>query len=296
MTKPRRYIHDDSLGYRPRPGHAEPGLTIDGDGFRGSDPTPPGRLEAPLLAVGDSFTFGDGVSDRETWPAQLQRLSGHRVLNGGVSGYGFDQIVLRAESLAAAVQPSLIIVGFIADDILRTELKRLWWRDKPWFALERGQLVLNGLPVRNRALSALRPLLRPYELLLRHAGPDLQHWLRYHVRVHPRGSGETIGRGLTKRLAALQCSSGARVLVVALYDGRAWQDDRFAAEQRRITGSILEAARAEGLAVVDSFPVLAAVPDRPSMYNAWHMSARGYRIMARLIAAALDRERGSVAP
>ena len=59
---------------------------------------------APILAVGDSFTFGDEVNDGQTWPAQLQLLTGRRVLNGGVSGYGFDQIVLRAEQLAAKIQ------------------------------------------------------------------------------------------------------------------------------------------------------------------------------------------------
>jgi hypothetical protein len=33
--------------------------------------------------------------DEETWPTQLQRLTGRRVLNGGVTGYGFDQMVLQ---------------------------------------------------------------------------------------------------------------------------------------------------------------------------------------------------------
>jgi hypothetical protein len=40
--------------------------------------------------MGGSFTFGEDVSDLEAWSAQLQRLTGRRVLNGGVSGYGFD--------------------------------------------------------------------------------------------------------------------------------------------------------------------------------------------------------------
>jgi hypothetical protein len=38
----------------------------------------------PILAVGDSYTFGDQVSDWETWPAQLERLTGRKVINGGV--------------------------------------------------------------------------------------------------------------------------------------------------------------------------------------------------------------------
>ena len=62
---------------------------------------------------------------------QLQQLTGRRVLNGGVSGYGFDQTVLRAEQLAARYKPSAIVVSFIADDIQRTEMRRLWSADKP---------------------------------------------------------------------------------------------------------------------------------------------------------------------
>ena len=76
------------------------GFSFDAEGFRrsaampGGGTTPDGSV---ILAVGDSFTFGDEVKDDETWPAHLQQLLGRRVLNAGVSGYGFDQIVLRAE-------------------------------------------------------------------------------------------------------------------------------------------------------------------------------------------------------
>ena len=44
---------------------------------------------------------GDEVDDREAWPAQLQGLLGRRVVNGGVTGYGLDQMVLRAERFVA---------------------------------------------------------------------------------------------------------------------------------------------------------------------------------------------------
>ena len=51
----------------------------------------------PILAVGDSYTYGEEVGENDSWPAQLQRIKNQRVLNAGVSGYGFDQSVLRAE-------------------------------------------------------------------------------------------------------------------------------------------------------------------------------------------------------
>jgi hypothetical protein len=72
---------DELLGYVPREGfsatmNALPWhggkLTIRKDGFRsnGSEPPP---LPAEVLVVGDSFTFGEQVSNNETWPACLER-------------------------------------------------------------------------------------------------------------------------------------------------------------------------------------------------------------------------------
>jgi hypothetical protein len=118
-----RYIDDPALGYVPRPNYSAAGLSFDADGFRGSRAAPGGDT---VLAVGDSFTSGEEVKDEETWAAHLQQLLGKRVLNAGVSGYGFDQIVLRAEMIVRTRHPSAVVVSFIADDVLRTEMRRQW--------------------------------------------------------------------------------------------------------------------------------------------------------------------------
>ncbi|MDP1747857.1 MAG: hypothetical protein Q8L22_00250, partial [Reyranella sp.] len=210
-----RYVHDDRLGYVPRAGHAAPGLTIEADGRRSTGAamsvTGPG---APILAVGDSFTFGAEVDDPQTWPAQLQKITGWRVLNAGVIGYGFDQIVLRAEALAPLYKPEAIVVAFIADDIRRAEMRRLWSADKPYFDIENGAPVLRGVPVPPRAdpkttltfwQSTLGYSLL-FDFILRRL--DLLHdWFGDHVRVHPPGTGERIACLLTRRLADLQRSS-----------------------------------------------------------------------------------------
>ncbi|MDP2332581.1 MAG: GDSL-type esterase/lipase family protein [Reyranella sp.] len=301
-----RHIHDARLGHTPRPNYAAPGLTIDADGLRltGEPPASAAGTGGPILggsilAVGDSFTFGEEVADDEAWPAQLQQLVGRRVLNAGVSGYGFDQIVLRAETLAATFAPSAIIVAFIADDIRRTEMRRLWGADKPYYDIEKETLTLRNVPVPPRAAPQAtlnfwhRILGYSYlaDFLMRRL--DLLYdWYGDHLRVHPAGTGERIACLLTERLAELQRSGGARVLVVAEYDRVVWDDPAFAAEQRRLTEGLLACARQRGLDTIDSFAVMsrhAGDKGPRGLYVQWHMNAEGNRLIARAIAADLAR-------
>ena len=90
---------DQLLGYVPREGFSgvinargwtNARVTIRKDGFRsnGSEASPP---LADVLGVGDSLTFGDQVSDNDTWPACLERKLGRSVDNGGMFGYGAAQ-------------------------------------------------------------------------------------------------------------------------------------------------------------------------------------------------------------
>ena len=55
-----------------------------------------------VLTVGDSFTFGDQVSDKDTWQSCLNdKESRYFFINGGVGGYGILQSILRAEELSS---------------------------------------------------------------------------------------------------------------------------------------------------------------------------------------------------
>ena len=284
-------MHDDRLGYAPKPGFRGAGaggwpVTIDAAGFRGGG-VGDAETDGAILALGDSYTFGEEVGDTETWPAQLEGLIGRRVLNGGVSGYGFDQIVLRTEQLAERHKPSMVIVGFIADDIRRTEMRRLWGRDKPWFGLVAGELALQGAPVPKRKPLAPSWLRHRLQRILIELPAPLQHLVGYHVRKHPAGHGSGIVRRLVDRLARLEGTQGCRVVLLAQYHPLVWIDRTFAAEERRATREVLDRASGLGLATVDTYPRFAAEPAAAALYVNSHINARGNAMIASLLAARL---------
>ena len=170
------YEHDSRLGWVPR-AHARSVLwnvpvTTGRDGIRqNGHPLDDTRMRSQVLALGDSFTFGDGVADADTWPAYLERLLDQRlparryqVLNAGASSYGLDQAILRAEDLIPRYRPELVILSFIEDDIERCREVVRHGQPKPYFVLTRGQLDRQNVPV---PLPAANSDTREY--LLRHS-------------------------------------------------------------------------------------------------------------------------------
>jgi len=74
----------------------------------------------PLVVVlGDSYSFGIGVSDGEEYPAVMKRaLSGQvEVLNLGAPGWGLTQEIRRYFELGSGRDPRLIILQFCANDL-----------------------------------------------------------------------------------------------------------------------------------------------------------------------------------
>ncbi|WP_295144935.1 GDSL-type esterase/lipase family protein [uncultured Reyranella sp.] len=282
------HVHDGDLGYVPRPGvrgsvQAGGPVTIEANGFRFSGDKPV-SADTPILAVGDSFTYGEDVGDLDAWPSQLQWMIGRTILNGGVSGYGLDQIVLRTERLVALHKPALVIVSMIANDVQRTEWRRLWWHDKPWFAFEEGRLLLRGVPIPERTILPLS-IRRRMERLLFGLPPALQQLTGYSIRVHPAGTGATISRALIERLANLQLASRVKLVLVAQYDAHAWLGRGQAQEQRNVLGPLLQCAAMRGIETLDTFHRLAAEPRPGDFYATHHMNARGNQMIASLLAA-----------
>jgi hypothetical protein len=258
-------FHPD-LGYIPEPGfagfidHWDSQVTIldrsvrsNGAGAKAADPSAP-----VILTVGDSFTFGDEVSDHETWPALLEQKSGYRVINAGVSGYGLDQAILRAERLIPRIEPDLLLVSFIPDDIARTEMAVRAGVAKPYFEVAGDRLVRRNAPVpRLPAGETKLGLLREiagYSYLLNWAANRLNLGEWWYVgnwtTEHAHTDGPRVACLLMDRLKAIADRGDMEVVLVAQYDLATLQGST---DGRHTASGVLGCAKDRGLEVVDLY-------------------------------------------
>lgn len=288
----RRFVHDSRLGYAPQPGFTSEDINYDSHGFR---VTPGAAGGMPILAVGDSFTHGDEVSDDETWPTYLQEKTGRRTVNAGVSAYGIDQAVLRAEILARTVRPGMIVLSFIADDLRRAEMKRTWGVEKPYFELHGDSLALRNTPVPHapKARDTLTFWHRAlgWSVLADEVVNRLGLWDRWgtdNVRVLAPGTGERLACPMMRRLSQI----GVPTLVIAQYDSSVWEEKQERIDQRRQTALVLKCAASAGLATLDTFDIIGGMIEdgADELYeDDGHMSAEGNQLVASAIVDELRR-------
>ncbi len=179
-------------------------------GMRGAREYPLERTGAPrIVAVGDSFTFGQCVGDDQSFPGRLEQLLPEsEVLNLGVMGYGHDQSLQRLRVHGLAYRPDVVLLGFHRMDMARN---RLSFRDyaKPRFVLEDGdRLALAGVPVPmpEEVLGSLQPRLWNYVLV----------WWNRRYWERDNETELALTRAIVKQMAADAAGAGARLAVVYL--------------------------------------------------------------------------------
>jgi hypothetical protein len=298
---------DPQLGYVPRPGYSgldhvrKVHVSFDKHGLRShrhNEPQP-ANIAPPILVVGNSYAMGEEVHDDETFPSHLEEILDHRVLNGGVKGYGIDQVVLRAEELVQRFRPGILVMSFIADDVRRSKMRILWGMNKPYFEIVDGGLVLRNVPVppppdAMRPIDSVRALLG-YSFLvnvsMRRLGLD-DYWLRgFTEEAHDNA--EQVSCLLMDRLRQRGREHRADVLLVAQYSPHAWHREATLRFESDIIDKVLACANASELRTLDTRQAFEAAVrgggvERYYVSGGHHLSDAGNRLTAELIANRLQ--------
>jgi len=131
-------------------------VTINGQGYRNREEfdieVPPGKLR--VVCSGDSFTFGYGVGDEDTWCSVLQQRHPRvEVVNMGQGGYGFDQVylwyLLDQQEKSLQHQIHLFCIG--PNQIVRMRHDRFVGYGKPILKMQADRVVADRVPVPKRA-------------------------------------------------------------------------------------------------------------------------------------------------
>lgn len=270
-------------------------VTILPPGIRANDN--PAVSEVPLtLAVGDSFTFGEQVSNHETWPSLLEAKLGTKVVNGGGCAYAMDQVYLRAVQLLQTFKPKQLIVSIDGIELARNRLKTsaAAAASKPYFEIHQDKLVAKNIPV-------------PFKPERQMAGTPFQKAVSYSFLLdrlfnhfageswmEPRGmrvsndetemDGERIGCLLTRKFKELAQANSVDMLFIS-------QSGHFETMKDFPTAfNAMECARKEGIATLDLEGPLTAIyhANRPLydelFFAQGHMTRKGNDFIAEKIA------------
>jgi lysophospholipase L1-like esterase len=247
-------------------------------GMRGTNdypvPKPAGRVR--VAALGDSFTFGEGVPDDATWPAQLEAaVPGLEVMNLGERAYAHDQMYVALREDGLRLQPDAVILGFFHADLWRDEVS-FYCAEKPRLTRAGARWELENVPVPTPRESHDRarrlPLVYAVPRILVEAilQPRQTNW-----------SGADRATEALRRIRELTAAAGARFIMVNISDHPELPTSS--------SGFFADYCARTGAECVDPTPLfaqLAGTSDRRTLRDRYqrpndvHYSRAGYAVVA----------------
>jgi len=141
----------NKLGYIPSPGKKigcrKEVYTLNQNSLRKTNENN-SSLNKDFLITGDSFGYGDEVSDQNVFSFLINKKTKKNLMNGSVYGYGLDQALIRAEEILEKNQNLKFIYAVIAGGAIdRVLLKKRNGIRKPYYTIENNKLVYH--PIKN---------------------------------------------------------------------------------------------------------------------------------------------------
>lgn len=303
------YSADRNVGYILTPNFTgtfrrtefEHPVRINGQGLRGG-PSRSGPASAyRVVCLGDSFTWGYGVQEHETYPARLQDLLAARypkadvqVVNAGVPGYGTADELRFLRSRKELLDPDLVILQFLADNDFTENRRPALGR----IAVEDGWLRADE-PPRPQPLRTL-DWLKARSHLIKFLSERIGYLAVRTGVLAPDAAGGSFTpadaartRELLIEIVEAARALGAPTLIVFSTGQAAILGDDAAAD--KAAAVVAEAAAASGAAMIDLTPRLRAHPDRLRMYYPLdgHWTATANAAVAAILAHEIARQHGA---
>jgi hypothetical protein len=278
--------------------HMLPGIEKTGNGWGAREPgrtnsrgwrdversldKPPGVRR--IIALGDSFTFGQGVDLHERFTELVAERLGCEVVNLGACAFGTDQEVLAFEHEGSAYAPDVVLLTvFLGNDLddIRNDRQAGW--SKPWFRLRAGALEL--VP----AERGWRMELRTRSYLAEALFQRLERGESSSRRAPDWRTGDTLPlfEALVVRLQHGVGKGGARLLVAVVHENSGRRD----LPRSPTAQAVLSCLQRNGIASVDTYDAFAGceLPWSELFQADLHWTAAGHRVAAAAIAADLER-------
>lgn len=267
-----------------------------------------------ILCVGDSFTEGLEVGNNESWPAHLEMILQRKVINAGVSVYGLDQAILRAESLLKKYNFELVIIAFIPDDVERMELSMRSGAYKPYFSIKEEHLILHNNHVvqpihlteieRNKYKTLYNKISFSFiavELFQIYIQTSDRLLLNFGGRKKVNHYGGKIGTLLIDKLLEMEKKFNTKIILMAQYEDYQFDKSKTINENWRIeylekSKMILSEAKKKGLKVIDLYePLQSNFEKDPVEFRSLyigperHMTSTGNKFLAENIAKQIKK-------
>ncbi|QXD25155.1 arylesterase [Opitutia bacterium ISCC 51] len=113
--------------------------------------------DTKIIAVGDSLTAGLGVSENESYPAELSKLLNCEITNFGVNGEDTTAALQRLPAILKKTTPNLVLLCYGGNDMLQKQPRERTKKNLDamiQLIKETGaDIVLIGVPQRGLTLS-----------------------------------------------------------------------------------------------------------------------------------------------